>query len=320
MIRELARLLKSKGILAILLLSLILIFVIAGIYSVNSENKTAYLISEYKALDEIPKHIEAIEQQIDELENKHYDTANEIENLRITIRIYRYLLENEISYEYLVENITSAPVTMFVADKLDYTQIMWATAILLILVVVIILAAVIVNSDFTSGVYRQLYSTGIPRKTIFRQKASAFFCANGAVFIIFSFVIFITGLIYKVNYGTTLIVDAKNIYTIGTAELCALSYLSALVTMLFFSTVIFAVSALIRNIYAAVLANGLFIGVYAVGSSFSSGFAATITSELTSYYAGSAGFGIFVLVYILKIAIAIGLLILSRRIFLRKDL
>jgi ABC-type transport system involved in multi-copper enzyme maturation permease subunit len=197
---------------------------------------------------------------------------------------------------------------------------MLTAAMLFAVISSIILSASIINLDFASGIYRQLYASGVSRAKILRQKFLAFLSANGAVFALFAAVIFITSLAYGINYKSVLVVDAKSVHEVSTALFCAYTYGSIMLSLLLFSLVFFAVGLLIRNIYSAIIVNALIIGGSLVLSSITSGFMATLTAEPISYYWGSAGLAAFWGLYIAKYAIVIGFFLLARSMFLKRDL
>jgi ABC-type transport system involved in multi-copper enzyme maturation permease subunit len=291
------------------------------VYATNTYTKSVHFIAEYEynSFDELKTKITSIYEKLDDLKLNTYDTTTEIEKHKKSIRVLEYLLENKITYNEFITNTADTAVEMYAADKLDYTLNMLSLCGIFLLIIIIQVASTIINYDFSTGLYKQIY-VHEDRKKIILKKFLAYECFLGIITSLLFLLVFLTGLVFKTNYQNVLIISQTNIYIISSISYCILGYLAVLCTISLFSILIFAVCLLIKNMYFSILVNVIIVALYALLSSMSSGTVVSLVGEFNNYQAGSLEIGVFTAIYIVRIILVIGFLFLSRYVFLKKDL
>jgi ABC-type transport system involved in multi-copper enzyme maturation permease subunit len=184
----------------------------------------------------------------------------------------------------------------------------------------IVIAGISLNHDFTSGVARLLYALRKKRSKILASKYLGYVSAIGIFAILFTFMIVMVGIPYKIKFSQILVIDVSNVYLVNSNAYIAICIASLISLTIFFSTIIFSISMFMRGIYASVFVNILFIVFYLILAQTSSGWFSSFFVEFMSYYLLSVNFGVFIIIYIIRLILAALFFLLARRRFLKRDI
>ncbi|MDR0751813.1 MAG: hypothetical protein LBF12_04435 [Christensenellaceae bacterium] len=318
--RELKRIYINKGTLAILILTIVVIFLLATILNYGSYKKTSINYDQYSSIDELTERIEEFNTQIKQYESEEQIYSNIIADLKLQIRITEFLIENKISYEYLSNNIADSSMDLYATDIADHIFTFGFISFFCLLLCLLASSIITINLDFTTGIARLLYALDRERKKILNQKYFAYIASIGIFALIFSVIIAIIGSPYKSNFSQVLIVESSRIYLMNTGTYIFIFLCSQFLMILFFSIVVFSISMLIRGVYGAAFVNIMFLSSYLLLTNFSTSWLSAFFSEIISFNTLTVPIYVFIILYLLRNALAILLFIFARKRFLKRSI
>ncbi|MDR0751107.1 MAG: hypothetical protein LBF12_00745, partial [Christensenellaceae bacterium] len=236
------------------------------------------------------------------------------------IMVGKFLLENEIEYDYLSFKVTDNELNFFSSELFDGVTIFGMFASIILIVLMIVFSIMTLNHDSSIGVARLLFALGKTRKQILKEKYSAYITVLGLVSITFIFIISIVVIPFNTTFEKVLIVDAYNVYMIDINLYLAICCFSLLLFVLFFSTIVFAISMSIRGVYSAIFINVLFSAGYLLAMSNSQGIIASFINEIISYNVGSTNLVIYIVLYLVRLLLGVGFFLIARIRFLKRDI
>ncbi|MDR0752017.1 MAG: ABC transporter permease subunit [Christensenellaceae bacterium] len=320
MLKEFKRIMISPGTLSVLILMIVVIFTIAVVLNFNIHPKTGLDCAKYTSSDELLERITSFQDQIKQYENEDFVPTQTIKDLKVQIRIMEFLIANEISYDYLKNNIAEIEIDFYSADIVDHIFTYGLIMFFCLVVCMLLVSIMTLNLDFTSGTARLLYALKRKRKKVLAEKYFGYITSIGLFTLIFSVIITIIGIQYKSNFSQILIVESQRIYLINSATYVSVFIVSLFLMIMFFSTVVFSISMLIRGVFASAFVNILFLSVYLILTTYSNGWITPFFSEIVSYYHMSINIGLFITLYLAKLILGVLLFIFARKRFLKREI
>ncbi|MDR0696531.1 MAG: ABC transporter permease [Christensenellaceae bacterium] len=320
MIREISRLLKSHVLTIVGITLFIIIMIVGANYLLNSVNKQPYKVSEYTTIAELEVRISELESANDDLEKSKNLKDMEIEFNNRTIRLYKYIIANNIKYDDFINNYTSInSIDNSVGDKLDFNLQSQLLVVISTVIMAIIMCAVIINYDFSNGIWKQIYASNTRRNVILRNK---FFALQILVFFVFIFLLIVTLIIssvYRINFKILVFDDIEKIFVMQTIHYLIFIWLCAFMVVVFLTILIFSISTFIKNMYIAILANSIIIITYILLGTSTRGVVNAFFAEPSLFYSSGIPIWLNSVLYIVRWGLIIGILFLARTRFIKRE-
>jgi hypothetical protein len=250
---EILKLIRNKAFYVLLILTALLSFAVSFIFyfSKNNISDFVYNINEYANKEELLQEIAGNEKSIESL-NESYargevskeDYSEQIEALQTTLKIYKYLDENDLNYNDVQPTIG---LNSFSDNKVSYSRLFILAFEFFMFAVIIVLSAIIFNYEIGRGIHKFLYNGGKKRLNIVFKKsvvyfaAILFFCAIGISLML------IMSKPFGESFKRLLVVTGGAVKTFSVSRYIGYVILSFFSDILFWSIVIFALSLLIKN-------------------------------------------------------------------------
>ena len=252
--KELFRIYKSKTSWIVLFVAIIVFFVFSIHYALQANYYDNYIyhgVSEYKTIDEITEHIDKLESDLLLLDEN--DTENKV-YVEQTISIYKFLSENEISYSEFQTDY-SVYMSMYEGseNKIIYTEAILNVVSVLCSFSMIIISVLIVSNDFSSGLYKNVFGTNKPRKTIIKSKLCAyliFFAILECIFLIFAL---ITSIQFDNVTPNVICFFGKKLFVLKSNNYVFLNYISQILGTIPFVVLFFGIALMMRNTYLNII-------------------------------------------------------------------
>ncbi|MDR0751336.1 MAG: ABC transporter permease subunit [Christensenellaceae bacterium] len=320
MFREIYRILKSNVLTITGMCFFIVLIIIGCYYAINCEIKPTYNINEYASNSELEIRIEELQQQNEEIESLRY-MESEIEYNNRLIRLYKYIINKNITYDDLINNYTSYDSNpQFPNDIYDFMIAIFLPVFIFTILIIIIISTMVVNYDFSNGIWKQKYASQTPRSSILKNKFFATLLISEAVYILSVILMLILGSVYKLNYKFIVFADLTNILVMGAIDYLVLVFFSGFISMVFFSITIFGICTLIKNMYIALLVNSIFVVAYFIIGTSSRGILSILMSEPSLFYTTDNPLWLAWLLWLIRYGLAIGLIFLARHKFTKREL
>jgi hypothetical protein len=297
-----------------------LLFVLICISAFDATARHAFDYQQYSSFDELASYISESKNTLDLLKKEGRIDSDSIKIYQKKINVGEFLIKNEIEYDYLSHKVTDNELSLNSTELFDAISVFGLFASVILIVLMMVFSIMTLNHDLNVGVARLLFALGKTRKQILKDKYSAYMASLGCVLIVFSFIIMLVVIPYKINFEKVLIVDNSNVYMIDISAYLAICIFSILLLILFFSTVIFSIAMCIRGIYTAIFLNIIFTSGYLLTMTYSNGILASFTNEWHSYNLGSANLGLYIALYLIRLLLAVGFFLISSKIFLKRDI
>ncbi len=274
---EIIKLFKSK--ISYIFLFILFAFILYGVIDFNNNYTftiyhSGYGIAKYDSKEQLLKFKTDAETIIVELEEELNDETltegqrdaieDSIYEYNKRIRIYNYLIDNDISYtDYM--DFTG---TCLRAEDNAFSALYWIYDVLYYILpfVLSLFAIYIFSTDFHKGTYKFLYSTNVSRTKIIKNKYFVILFTS----VIISLICFLASLIISLNFGSpqgkVIFVNNDSIFSLNYFSFYLLSSLDILFRTISLVSVIYGITliskyAYIPLIFAAVI---LIINIFAV--------------------------------------------------------
>lgn len=327
MVKELFRLTKSKVLWCIVALIIIVFFAFAIEYCVNSSTMDNYIyhsISEYKSIDDIPSHIDELEDVKLFLESKDDNYEQNLQDIEQSIAIYKYLYENGISYNEF-KSLYSVYMGMYDKsnNRVNYTEYMLNISTALLLVSLIICSTLLTCYDFSSDLYKNIYGTNAKRTKIYNNKLLAYLIFATIVITVLFLLTFITSLQCNIMTRNMLCFWGNKLFVLKSSTYIFLNYLMQIVSVCPFIILIYGFSSAIKNTYLNLFLCPTFCLVPFLMSNLNTLLGKNwyvLRMGLINMFNGFYPFWVFLIVFIIELGLAVLCFILGNRNFIKRDL
>ncbi|MDR0751087.1 MAG: hypothetical protein LBF12_00645, partial [Christensenellaceae bacterium] len=101
MVNEFKRIINSKGTMIIVNFLIILLFVLICSYAFDTAPRSGFAYKKYTSFDELKSNISDVQNEIEMFKENQIDDPETLAIYQKRIMVGKFLLENEIEYDYL---------------------------------------------------------------------------------------------------------------------------------------------------------------------------------------------------------------------------
>lgn len=283
----------------------------------------------YVSRDELLELIEKYDERIKYLENNEggiiLGSEEQLVNDRneaLQIRnLYQYLYDNDIECD---DVYISTGLNTNVDDVIAYQRTIAIAVFLLFLFIMAILASQIVTYEQEKGIKKFIYNSKNSRTSIVLKKYVMYLMVIAVFYAMYVLLSSIMSTAYNVNYKYVVCVlgDAgENIVGYSTYGMMALNYILDFWDILFWGTIIFAVSLFSENAFLNIVIDvAMIFSIFALINYTNSKFLACLVLPFSMYNSTNLSSTFYLIAQLIKLFIMVGVFIGSLEYFKRKDL
>lgn len=331
---EFFKLSKNRSLFYIFAIAILLIFGFSLFFyydtighSVDSNN-LGENVERYVSQTELSQLIDECDSKLESLENS-YENGYYSYNLYINEK--NEVLKQKNLYQFLYDNnlecddvYVSTMLGANVDDVVAYQRLTLFVIEIFFVFIMAILASHIVTYEQDKGIKKFVYNSKSSRVSIVLKKFVVYIATILAVYAVCVILTTVMSKAYNVNYKYMISIFGdvgENIVCHSTYGLMALNFVGTLWDILFWGTIIFAISLLSNNVLLNIVIDvALIFGIIVIVNFSMSKFLACLVMPFAMFMSTNLSLILFIIALVVRVVIMVGLFIGSLLIFKRKDL
>jgi len=255
---EFYRVVNSHIFYLLIFVSVIAVMLLSNFYVNNTYYDNQFIIVDiepYEDDSDLEVFISNIQDQINELSTYDPEYDDTLAQLQKELSIYNLLLSKSVSYTEIYDYDA---IRDFRTDSLAYSQ--WSDGMVkfVCLVFSFVFVLFLLNLDYMYKTNINLYYANANKKQKLIHKYLVLLATVTGMFVIASAVSRVFGLVFDLDQ-TQVLIARSNVYLISTNQFMFLDAISTWTNLLFLSSILFFLSALIRDFFLSLSVNIGFI-------------------------------------------------------------
>ncbi len=257
--REFYKVIRSKTVQISVLIALIFSFAFGVFYYSNSVSTSKWhCIEKYTKIEELQTKIENCEKQLKLLDEEFkgntitYDEyLNGIDEVKITINIYKYLQENNLEYFKVAEE-SAVLLYQYSDNKIAFCSDFISLVMLLSLLFGAILSILLNTYEADKSVSKLVYCGVSSRMKILFKKLLVSIICNLALTLILVIIMLCLMTTYSLDFSILIIVNGQTVKSMSATGYLICDILMNIFMITLFNIIFFFISVLSKNIYLVI--------------------------------------------------------------------